>query len=254
MEFFFEKSFNNFNLDVVDYWKCIHCGFVYSRKHLQMDDISWRALNKYWHQENNNQKESPFHRHERHFSQAVLIFILYKAGLIQKGKWLDWGCGDGGVALQLYKHFDMSLNCYDPFIKSKINQISDIELIPRSNSLVVNTAVFEHLRARDEVDAIESFVSEDGCFAIHTLVQGEIPKDPDWMYLLPVHSIFFTNFSMQLLMQQWGYSCSIYNPIAKMWVLFRGKAENIREKIECLNSTLGWPAFHFKDGFMDYWP
>jgi hypothetical protein len=104
------------------------------------------------------------------------------------------------------------------------------------------------------LDEIESYVGEGGCLGIHTLVRGEIPADPDWMYLLPVHCAFFTNKSMDMLMRQWGYTCSAYNEHAKMWAWFKTEPKLIGEKVAELNQSIGWEYLHFKAGFMDFWP
>ena len=84
------------------------------------------------------------------------------------------------------------------------------KLKKRSYGLVLNNAVFEHVTNRETLDNIESFVTPKGCLAIHTLVPETIPKDSRWMYLLPVHCSFHTNKSMDILMKQWGYKCSVY--------------------------------------------
>ena len=110
------------------------------------------------------------------------------------------------------------------------------------------------MRSRDALNEIESYVSNDGHLAVHTLVRGQIPNDAEWMYLLPVHCAFYTNRSMQMLMEQWNYTCSVYNEHSKMWVMFRNPPHEVSEKVTELNSTLGFEYLHFKNGFMDYWP
>lgn len=79
------------------------------------------------------------------------------------------------------------------------------------------------------------------------------PRNPDWMYLLPVHCAFHSNRSMQLLMTQWGYTCSVYNEHAKLWVLFRDESAAVQAKAAQVNRQLGWDYLRFKTGFMDYW-
>jgi hypothetical protein len=178
---------------------------------------------------------------------------MQKHGLIRDGKWLDWGCGIGSVSLLLKRYFDIELLAYDKYFPVQVNSISADMLTERHFQVVVNTAVFEHVRSRNSLNEIESYVHVSGCFAIHTLVPESIPQNPDWMYLLPVHCAFHTNKSMQLLMQQWGYNCSVYNEHAKMWVLFRSRPHDIHSKVSDLNRSLGWEYLHFKKGFMDYW-
>jgi hypothetical protein len=73
------------------------------------------------------------------------------------------------------------------------------------------------------------------------------------MYLLPVHCAFHTNKSMEILMEQWKYNCSVYNEQSKMWVLFREETKEVQARVDKLNNSLGWEYLHFKNGFMDYW-
>ncbi|MBD1390848.1 methyltransferase domain-containing protein [Neiella sp. HB171785] len=182
-----------------------------------------------------------------------MLSLMTKQGLINRGDWLDWGCGVGAVSQLLNDYFDLKLSTYDKYFTPHINAIDETALLPRQFDLVVNTAVFEHVRDRDTLDEIESYVSDKGCFAIHTLVPENVPQDPNWMYLIPVHCAFHTNKSMALLMKDWGYQCSVYNQHSKMWVLFREPAAEVQPRVEQLNHALGWQYLHFKNGFMDYW-
>jgi hypothetical protein len=88
--------------------------------------------------------------------------------------------------------------------------------------------------------------------ALHTLAMEEIPQDPDWFYLLPVHSTFYTNKSMQLLFEQWGYQASIYNVNARMWFWFKSKPD-IEETIRYANNRTSDPSYIFMNKFIDYW-
>ena len=146
------------------------------------------------------------------------------------------------------------MNNFDKYIEPSLNPLTESDLHKHGYSLVANTAVFEHVRSRETLNEIESYISKDGCFAVHTLVRGEIPKDPNWMYLLPVHCAFHTNRSMQHLMLEWGYSCSVYNEHAKLWIMFRTKQSDVEVKVAEINNKLGWTYLHFKRGFMDFWP
>jgi hypothetical protein len=148
----------------------------------------------------------------------------------------------------------LRLNNFERFVKPRLFPIEEADLKPRAYSLVVNTAVFEHVRDRATLDEIESYVEEAGCLGLHTLVRGDIPADPKWMYLLPVHCSFHTNKSMGILMKQWGYTCSVYNEHAKMWVWFKKEPSEVEEAAMALNRLLGWEYVHFKVGFVDFWP
>lgn len=218
-----------------------------------MLEDDWNKLNYAFHSKNHLAEDNPYNRNQRYFNQALMLSIMTKRDLVNVGRWLDWGCGIGSLSLLLKDYFDLELMGYDKYFAPHVNAVKQNDLKSGSFDLVVNTAVFEHVRERRTLDEIEAYVAKSGCFAIHTLVPEAVPKDQDWMYLLPVHCAFYTNKSMELLMKDWGYKCSVYNQHSKMWVLFKEKAEIIESKVEKLNTSLGWEYLHFKKGFMDYW-
>ena len=113
-----------------------------------------------------------------------------------------------------------------------------------------DTALAQLTGARAAVGTSGQVLSVDvkGCS-----MKGNVPQNPEWMYLLPVHCAFHTNRSMQLLMDQWGYRCSVYNEHAKLWVLFRQPPTDIEPAVAALNQAMGWRYLHYKAGFMDYW-
>jgi hypothetical protein len=116
---------------------------------------------------------------------------------------------------------------------------------------VFNTSIFEHIRNRKTLNSINALVAEDGILAIHTLVTEVIPQDPKWFYLLPVHCSFFTNKSMQILFDAWGYKVSIYHVPSRMWFWFKKRSDFLNDLFDSglLNSQEG---FYFKEGFMNY--
>jgi hypothetical protein len=257
MSFYFSKHFGEYGLDEVDYWLCPHCGFTSSKTHLDMTQAEWEALNLTFHTAHNNREEDPYNRRQRYFNQALMLYLMQRHGLINGKNWLDWGSGEGGVSVQLNEHFGIVLENFDKYIQPLINPISSFALKEKAAScdLVLSTAVFEHVRSRRVLDEIESFVARTGCLAIHTLVRGQVPQDAGWMYLLPVHCAFYTNKSMQILMDSWGYTCSVYNEYAKLWIMFHQKnPDQIRNSVSRLNQVMGWEYLHYKEGFMDYWP
>jgi len=253
MDYYFSKPFGDFGLSDVDYLKCMNCGFCASETHFEMSDTKWGDLNNEYHSASHLRTDNPYNRNQRYFNQALMLSLSVNKNLISEGSWLDWGCGIGKVSMLLDEFFGITLRTYDKYYSPDINEIAEKELVSRSFDLVLNTAVFEHVRSRSTLDEIESYVAEGGCFAIHTLVPEAVPKDPEWMYLLPVHCAFHTNRSMQLLMDQWGYQCSVYNEHAKLWILFRQDAEQIGSVVTQINKSLGWEYLHFKAAFMDYW-
>jgi hypothetical protein len=90
---------------------------------------------------------------------------------------------------------------------------------------------------------------------IHTLVAEKIPASADWFYLLPVHCAFYTNKSMQLLFDQWGYSASIYHMNSRLWIWFKTDPGAVEKIVKDANARPGreYFTYHFKRGFMDYW-
>jgi hypothetical protein len=257
MSFYFSKYFGEYGLNNVDYWSCPTCGFTASKTHFDMTQGEWEALNLNFHIAHNLREDNPYNRNQRRFYQAQMLYLMQRHGLISGQPWLDWGSGEGAVSVQLMEHFDIALENFDLYISPRLNPVSPSELKEKraSYNLVLSTAVFEHMRNRQSLDEIESFVSSNGSLATHTLVRGQIPKDPEWMYLLPVHCAFHTNRSMQTLMEMWGYTCSVYNEHAKMWVMFRAtNPTSVQTAVVRLNQIMGWEYLHYKEGFMDYWP
>lgn len=253
MEYFFSKVFDYSNLKTVDYWKCSNCGFAASKTHYDMSKEEWEHLNLDFHTDHNLREDNPFNRNQRYFYQAQMIFLLKKFNFLKKEPFLDWGSGLGAVSELADKIYDIEILNYDKYIIPNLKHIKESEIVTRNYNLVISNAVFEHVTSRETLDEIESYVSQDGCLGIHTLIPENIPNDPDWMYLFPVHCSFHTNKSMQILMEQWGYKCSVYNENSKMWILFKNEPAEIEELTSALNRTLGWNYLKFKVGFMDYW-
>jgi hypothetical protein len=253
MEPYFTKHFGVYSLGDVEYVRCGSCGFTASQTHFRMAPQEWERLNVAFHDDNNAREDNPWNRNQRYFNQSVMLHLLARNGIVPACGWLDWGSGVGRLSLQLHEHFGIRLDNFDKYMEPGLFQLQQGDLVGRGYSLVTNTAVFEHVRDRETLDEIESYVSAEGCLGVHTLVRREIPADPEWMYLLPVHCAFHTNRSMDVLMRQWGYQCSIYNEHAKMWVMFKRPAKEVSEEVARLNKLLGWECLRFKDGFMDYW-
>jgi hypothetical protein len=53
-------------------------------------------------------------------------------------------------------------------------------------------------------------------------------------------------------MEQWGFSCSIYIPKAKIWILF-SNSDDIRQKVEKINNDFQEEYIVYSDYFCDYW-
>ena len=255
MSYFFSKFIDYFDLGTVDYWRCTECGFVASATHYEMSQEEWEQLNIRFHNDPLIMKNNPDIHQPPYDEQAYMLSTMYNRGLLLGEPWLDWGAGQAEISRILADRYSLSLFNFDRFIKPPINALTEGSVHNGAYNLVLNSAVFEHIRSRDTLDEIELCVARnDGVLAIHTLVRGEIPSDPTWMYLLAVHCSFHTNRSMQILMDQWGYHCSVYNERSKLWAMFRTPEHSVLARVDKLNEWIGHKYLHFKVGFMDYWP
>jgi hypothetical protein len=49
MEPYFTKHFHFPGLDIVEYVKCVNCGFVASKTHYELPDEDWQTINESYH-------------------------------------------------------------------------------------------------------------------------------------------------------------------------------------------------------------
>ena len=255
-KFYFTKQFNKFGLKNVDYWKCGSCGFTAAKTLYELNDQKWTALNEEFHSSYHFTDECYFDKNwiKRLKIQAKTLALLKNKGLLtQKKPWLDYGCGDGKLSQFLTKNKVTLLN-YDEYPGTHTTNILPLQnLHSHGFDLVVSTSVFEHIRNLETLNKIEHLVSQNGCLAIHTLVREEIPQDPNWFYLLPVHCSLFSNKSMQILFEKWKYEFSLYHVPSRMWFWYRKKPENLEKIITNLNKDHKEKEYFYKSGFMDYW-
>lgn len=253
MVYYFSKTFTEFDLTNVDYYKCSNCGFVASKTHSMMSVENWESLNFKAHSYYNSIDNNPNNQPPPYMEQALMLHIMRKHEIIPSENWLDWGSGEAKLAKILYHWFDQKLTCFDKYIEPEINPLRGGVPSGFKYDVIINSAVFEHVTVRATLDEINDCVSEKGVLAIHTLVREEIPSDKDWFYLLPVHCSFHTNKSMDILFKEWGYKSSTYCPNAKMWMFFKFKKGQIADKVNDINKMIGFKYLFLKDGFMDYW-
>ena len=174
---------------------------------------------------------------------------------------IDYAGGIGSLARVLKDYYDIFLPVYEEYMDGLINDgrvcyIKKQDL--KTYEVVLNSAMLEHITRREHLEHINSLVKEDGVLILHTVVRQNIPKDPNWFYISPVHCAFHTNDSMQILMDDWGYTHSLYSPISKSWVWFKkghkyandAALESFSEKI---NKELQMKYFFYSRGFMGYW-
>ena len=248
---YFTKRFDRYGLDEVIYDRCRQCGSVFARTLLELPEERWQSLCDRYHGSYRGSGLNPDDPNwrERLQRQGDVLLELAECGVIPRDKtWLDYGCGEGELAALLNKS-GLKINCYDRYWRDP-SYANESELLPGSYPVVLNTSLLEHLRSRSSMDAIVELVTGDGALALHTLVRGEIPRDPSWFYLLPVHTLFFTNKAMALLFRQWGFDCSLYAVDARLWLWFR---QPLKQLLESLPGQ-GKPDWHVSKGFMAYWP
>jgi hypothetical protein len=239
----------------VRYYKCGTCGFVISETHCALDQGRWIALNDRFHRYIEDPSSNPQGHQPPYAEQAMMIHLLGRNGILDTDDMIDYASGYGTLSHILKKYFDIHLPMFDPYIQKNGNSeyIDEKEL--RKYKTVINSAMFEHVLKREDLDHVDALVDHDGNLVIHTVVCETIPKDPNWFYLRPpVHSAFHTNKSMGILMSQWGYDSSIYCPLSKCWVLLkRADRREIEKRINALNKELQTDWFFYKKGFVDYW-
>lgn len=103
----------------------------------------------------------------------------------------------------LDEYFGISSCNYEPFVSEdkKENIINKEDL--GQYKVVMNFAIFQHIRSRKDLDEVNAYVSEDGCLIIQMVNCENIPVDPDWFYYRPpVHCALTPNKSMDILMEQ----------------------------------------------------
>jgi len=251
----FEKTPYGIDISIVNYYKCLNCGFTLSKTHVEMDKRQWMSLNNAHHHYVENIKYTQKTTNPPpYIDQANMLVLLHKNNIVDINRTLDFGGGYGTLSKILKKYFNLSLSVYDPYVQEteQVKYIQKEEL--NKYDLVVSSASFEHLYSRASFDEINSLVSKNGYLLIHTVVRENIPKDENWFYMQPpVHCAFHTNASMSILMKQWNYEASIYCPSAKSWILIKTTALKIKNAIKLINSELQATYFIYKDGFVDYW-
>jgi len=204
----------------VVYDKCKNCGFVLSKTHQELDEDKWKKLNDQFHHYVENPVNEKKGNQPPYAEQAMMLILLHKNGLINIDSILDYAAGYGTLSEILNKYHGVNLPIFDPYVKAS----DSIKYVEKSNlktyKAVINSAMFEHVLQREDLDKANRVVDSDGCLIIHTVVCENVPKDPNWFYLRPpVYTAFHTNKSMQILMNQWEFQSSIYCPKSKCWVL-----------------------------------
>jgi len=257
--FYFNKKwelpFKKF-LEEADFYKCPKCGFTFSKTVFDMDSTTWQTLNFNFHSYIEDLANPKQGNQPPYLEQALMLKLLIKNQIIDSKSIIDYGGGMGSMSKVLKKYFEVELPIYDPYIQSA--ESNGIIYLEKENigkkKVVFNSALFEHITKRDDIEQINRNVADDGVLIIHTVICERIPKDPNWFYIVPpVHSALHTNKSMSILMKQFGYISSLYCPSSKCWVLFKKEPAELSKKIALINKELQKDYLYYKKRFVDYW-
>ena len=263
-DYFFSKDYPTYpdspfpETLTVDFWKCGNCGFTVSKTHQEMPDAVWAKLNSSWHHRFENDFASRTTNQPPYIDQALALKLLAENKVIELDDVIDYAAGYGTFSRSMKKYFGIEIPIFDRYVHNQdhsVNYIAEQDL--SRYKLVINSAMFEHVLDRDALDEVNNLVAEDGVLMLHTVIAERVPKDPDWFYInTMVHTAFHTNKSMSLLMEQWGYSASVYSPQAKSWYLFKRDyphLDKLASRVADINRELQTTYFYYKNGFVDYW-
>lgn len=262
MKFHFQKnSFSNpvftkmtKSIIPVQYYTCSYCGFLSSLTHRNLSANKWIELNENFHHYNEKTSRDDVGINQPpYLEQAVMLEMLIRNNIIDGDNILDYAAGYGTFSRILKKYHDRKISCYDKYVTDpSFNYLDKID--SKAWSVVINSAMFEHVLNRKDLDDVNDLVSENGALLIHTVIVDFIPKNPDWFYIdIPVHTAVHTNKSMSILMEQWNYKSSVYSPKSKTWVLLKKPYKDIKPIIDNINNELQTEWLYGKEGFMDYW-
>lgn len=246
-----------------NYVRCEKCGLVLCQTLYEMSGSEWEKMNE-GHREYQGSDENPVDPNWliRLHCQAKLFADLAVYGIWEpEMRFVDYGCGDGRLSDYVQNELNVRgegtyVSCkllkYEKFIRPEgdSDYLNDEDMKPGGFDAVVSCSVFEHLLGRPDVDEIIGLLNDRGTLCMHTLVCEEVPQDPGWFYLLGGHCTLWTNKSMGLLFEQYGFVGCAYHVEARMWFFFRD-----RQRYELLKSKA--PSIQgewvFSDKFVDYW-
>jgi hypothetical protein len=263
LEHYFTKDFGGqWGLNEVEYLKCAGCGLTMAKTVHDMTGKQWETLNVRFHRHlfastHDDHYEDPLRAMRlrglrRMHRQAETIAHLAVKGLLPRNRqWIDYGCGDGTLANML-SELGLPTLKFDRYMARKGEGYLVEDDVKGPYGLVINTAMFEHIRDIEGLDRIAGLVSDRGVLALHVMVRESIPEDPEWPYLLPVHCTLFTNRSMQRLFDRWGFRASLYHVPGRMWFWFMQEANSVERLID-ENGIGEAEGFYYKRGFADYW-
>ena len=239
---FMEKSFGLEHLDACEYVRCDDCGLVVAKTLYDMPRDVWEALNRECHaayQHTDALAVDPNWLPRLQAQAKVLTELRAYNVLEETARAVDYGAGDGKLA-DMCKPW---LSKFDEYMaRPGAGYLTELEAA--SFDFVITCSVFEHLLGARDVEKIFALLKPDGIAAIHTLVCEEVPRDPNWFYLQPVHCTFWTNAAMKKIFKQYDFKACAYHVEARLWLMFKDAAKSARLK----NSQ-----WILSNDFVDYW-
>ncbi len=255
---FFEKNFSMAKLQKCEYVRCENCGLVVAKTLYEMPHDNWIMLNyechdKFFKGELDDMKIDPKARQRIEY-QSELFEDMINHGIF-KINWrtLDYGAGNGLLSDKINEKLQRNwLKKFEAYVTSEgKDYLSPEEVLPASFDFVVTTAVFEHLLGnKGDVEKIIDLLNSNGVMALHTLICEEVPQDPNWFYLLPIHCTFWTNKAMSIIYEKNNFIGCAYNREAQMWLMFR-RAEDFLRLESCQKKLRG--NWTLSEKFVDYW-
>jgi cyclopropane fatty-acyl-phospholipid synthase-like methyltransferase len=245
------------------YVRCPKCGIVIDETFYQMTAEEWKYMNQ---TENDYQgtQENPVDPRwiERLDAQAEVLSNLFQHTVLAKNLvTVDYGCGDGKLSDYVNAHYEQEtgeklnhllIGKYDKYMTPEhaSDYLTETQMRPGTFDFVVSCSVFEHLIGTDDIEEVVGLLSKTGTLAVHTLVCEEVPKDPDWYYLLHGHCTIWTNQAMQKFYEEHAFIGCAYHVESRMWFFFRDgeKYKYLQKESEKIDGT--WV---FSDRFVDYW-
>lgn len=244
---FMEKFFGLKHLDACRYVRCSGCGLVVAETLYDMPREDWELLNRECHAYQHTDALAIDPRWlERLHAQADVLARLAKVGVLEESaRAVDFGAGDGKLSDYLAEKISAPpLMKFDAYMGDE-NFLPPEEMSPASFDFVITCSVFEHLLGAADVEKIFALLTADGTMALHTLVCEEIPRDPNWFYLQPVHATLWTNAAMKKIFRRYGFKACAYHVDARLWLMMRSL-----EKFSRLKDLAG---FVVAEDFVDYW-
>lgn len=163
------------DIGTVNYHRCKNCGFVISKTHSELNSTQW-ARNERFHHFHETTSEKLINQ-PPYAEQALMLFLLSRCGILDLEKAIDFAAGYGTLSRLLQKYFQVNLPIYDLYVRNGNDARYIVEPDWNSYKTVINSAMFEHVLNREDLDRVDRLVATDGCLVIHTVVCENIPED-----------------------------------------------------------------------------